>query len=84
VREANLSAARFLEAAAASEPKVVKERLAAFSKTLFADYRDKIASLRASADPAPVSVEELPVSLRERYLSAGGKYLVVVYPGIDI
>ena len=84
VREANLSAARFLEAAAASEPKVAKERLAAFSKTLFADYRDKIASLRASADPAPVRVEELPVSLRERYVSAGGKYLVVVYPGIDI
>jgi len=84
VRQANLSAARFLEAASASDPEVGKERLAAFSRVLFADYRDKIATLRASADPAPVRVEELPQSLRERYLSPRGKYLVVVYPGIDI
>jgi hopanoid biosynthesis associated RND transporter like protein HpnN len=84
VLEANRSAARFLEAVQGTDAKLAKQRLAAFSRTLFADYRQLIGDLRDSADPAPIKVEDLPKSLRERYVNASGKYLVVVYPAIDI
>jgi len=84
VLEASRSAARFLDAAQALPASEAKERLARFSETLFVDYRDKIATLKTSSDSGPVEVAALPKALRERYLSAGGKYLVMIFPGIDI
>ena len=67
-----------------ADPETAATRLKAFSRTLFVDYRKKIADLKRSAHPTPVKVEELPQDLKDRFVSADGKYLLLAYPSINI
>ena len=67
-----------------ADPETAATRLKGFSRTLFIDYRKKIADLKRSAHPTPVTVEELPQDLKDRFVSADGKYLLLAYPSINI
>jgi uncharacterized protein len=76
---------RLLDAALKkTDPEIAATRLKAFSRTLFVDYRKKIADLKRSAHPTPVKVEELPQDLKDRFVSTDGKYLLLAYPSINI
>jgi len=66
------------------EPGLATSRLEKFSTLLFADYRDLIEELKANAEPQPVKLEELPPKLRARYISKKGKYVIHVFPSVDI
>ena len=63
---------------------IAEKRLNKFSGNLFADYRDKIADLKMNVDVFPVSVAEIPESLRKRYVSRNGVYLITAYPSVDV
>ncbi len=69
---------------AALEPAVAETRLAAFSEWLMRDYRDHIDDLRTSLHPEPVRLEDLPESLRNRFVGRTGKHLILAYPSINI
>ena len=84
VAEARKLAQLFLDKSEAQSVEIAEKRLNNFSENLFSDYRDKIADLRASVDVSPVSVAEIPESLRKRYVSQNGVYLITVYPSVDI
>lgn len=84
VYEASRRARQLDEVLKNTDPATAANRLQGFSRTLFADYRNKIADLKRSVHPAPVKVEDLPKDLRDRFVSADGKYLLLVYPGINI
>ena len=55
-----------------------------FSEELFVDYRSLMEDLQQNADPQFVEISGLPKSLRERFISEQGKYLITVFPSVDI
>ncbi len=67
-----------------ADPDQSRERLQTLSGKLFADYRDKLADLKAGGRPTPVLIEELPDLLKRRFLGKNGKFLIQVYPNINI
>lgn len=84
VQEAGRWVQRFLDEARRIEPGTAQQRLAVFSRVLFVDYREKIADLRKNADPTSVQVNQLPEELRKRFISKKGRYLITIFPGVDI
>ncbi|MCH8208068.1 MAG: MMPL family transporter [Nitrospinae bacterium] len=65
-------------------PKQAEKSLENFSSLLFKDYRNKLNDLQKAANPTLVKIEELPSNLRERFISAKGKYLLLIFPDINI
>lgn len=55
------------------------DRLAQFERRLLRDLRADLHNLRAVATPEPIQVSDLPPSLRERYLSPNGRWLLRVF-----
>ena len=51
-------------------------RLAGFDRRLAADLAADLHRLRAVSRPEPIALADLPAELRERYVGAGGEYLV--------
>lgn len=84
VYEASNEARQLDESLKNIDPKTATNRLKEFSRTLFVDYRKKITDLKHSTRPAPIKVEELPQDLKDRFVSADGKYLLLAYPSINI
>ncbi|MEK9627926.1 MAG: MMPL family transporter [Nitrospinota bacterium] len=75
---------RFFKENESIQPNIAEARLELFSQQLFADYRELMQELKQNADPQFVEISGLPKSLRERYISEQGKYLITVYPSVDI
>jgi uncharacterized protein len=66
------------------EPALAEKRLRNLSELLFTDYRSLIEELKANAEAQPVRLEEIPADLRKRYISSKGKYVINVFPSVDI
>ena len=81
---ASQSLKKFQEDVKKIDPQQAEERLSLFSGKLFADYREKIGDLKSAANPTPVKISELPKKLLERFVSPEGKYLLLVFPDINI
>ena len=84
VAEARKLSQVFLDVSEEQSVEITEKRLNKFSEYLFADYRDKVADLKMNIDVSPVSVAEIPKSLRKRYVSLDGVCLLPVYPGVDV
>ena len=74
----------FREQSQKVEPDLAEKRLRNFSQLLFADYRNLMEELKANADVKPVKLEEIPETLRKRYISQKGKYVAHIYPSVDV
>ena len=66
------------------EPALVKASLEGFSNKLFTDYRKLMEDLKLNVDPRFIEISGIPKSLRERYISDHGKFLITVFPSVDI
>ena len=43
-----------------------------------------MSDLKKSAHPSPLTVEKLPGEIKKRMVSASGKFLISIYPAVDI
>lgn len=59
-------------------------KLASFQQALFRDVRETFNTIRTQDDRGRLSVEDLPETIRKRFLGTSGKYLVQVYPRKDV
>jgi len=84
VAEAGRWAQAFLDEAAQTDPATARTRLERFSTDLLADYRSKIADFKLAAHPGAVRVEDLPALIRDKFISPNGKYLISVFPAVNI
>ena len=66
------------------EPELVKASLEGFSNKLFTDYRKLMEDLKLNTEPRFIEISGIPKSLRERYISDHGKFLITVFPSVDI
>jgi len=64
----------------------LEPRLAAFEKKFIGDLRDKWELLEANIKGAaqPPAIQDLPLEVRERFVSSQGTYLIRVFPAQDI
>ncbi len=60
------------------------DKLAEFQDALFTDVRDTFQLLQKQDDRALLRVEDLPPALHERFIGVTGKFLLQVYPTIDV
>jgi uncharacterized protein len=75
---------KFLEGSKTIASELVEKKLEELSEELFVDYRGLMGDLKKNAEPKLVEISEIPKSLRDRYISKQGKYLITVFPSIDI
>ncbi|MBI1915657.1 MAG: MMPL family transporter [Planctomycetes bacterium] len=55
------------------------DRVRDFERRMVADLADDLRRLRDVSSPAPIRLDDLPESLRERYVSKGGKWLLRIF-----
>lgn len=84
VARAAKEADRFFKQIETIEPQIAEAELEEFSRQLFVDYRRLMGELKKNAEPQLAEISGMPKSLRERYISDRGKYLITVFPGVDI
>lgn len=74
----------FREQSQKMAPNLAEKRLQNFSQLLFVDYRSLMEELKANADVKLVKLEEIPETLRKRYISQKGKYVAHIFPSVDV
>lgn len=83
--EANLLLSQVIARLSSSDQTDKASRVASFEKEFFADLRDKWDLLRTNALTTTVpGIQDLPEAVRERFISSRGRYLIRVFPSIDI
>ena len=60
------------------------EKLAGFQQGLFDSLRQTFVTLQNQDDSAPLSVDDLPPALRDRFVGVNGKFLLQVFPRKDV
>ena len=59
-------------------------KLAEFQRALFTDMHDTFQALQGQDNRSPLRVEDLPKTLRDRFIGLTGKYEIMVYPKKDL
>ena len=75
---------KFFKEVESVEEDLAEAQLQEFSEELFVDYRGLMADLKKNAEPKLVEISKIPKSLRDRYISKQGKYLITIFPSVDI
>lgn len=60
------------------------QRLNDFAAKLFEDYREKIDLLKVAVHPTAVQVKDFPTSIKDRFIGKTGKFLITVFPGVNV
>lgn len=74
----------FREHLLAGERTPVAQQLAAYQKALFDDVRTTFQAMQTQEATSRLTVEDLPATIRNRFIGVTGKYLVQVYPKKDV
>jgi hopanoid biosynthesis associated RND transporter like protein HpnN len=59
-------------------------KLGEYQQALFGDVQGTFQTLQHQDDRAPLSVADLPLALRDRFIGVNGKFLLQVYPKKDV
>lgn len=59
-------------------------KLALFQQALFNDVRETFHALQTQDDRAPLRIEDMPATLRDRFVGVTGKHLLQVYPKTNV
>jgi uncharacterized protein len=84
VAQAAKEISKFLEGSKTIDQETAEKKLEEFSEKLFVDYRGLMTDLQKNSEPKLVKISEIPKSLRDRYISQQGKYLITIFPSVDI
>jgi hopanoid biosynthesis associated RND transporter like protein HpnN len=60
-------------------PQGVRDRLRTFEQRLTSDLAEDLYGLRDVATPRPITLDDVPPALRERYIGRNGKWLLRVF-----
>ena len=86
VKEVNRHLVRLISLLESVEDSRIASRLAAFEKEFMADLQDKWELLKTNLKWAwkPPVINDLPLEVRERFISKSGNYLIRAFPAQDI
>ena len=63
---------------------VIAQKLAEYQQAFFNDVRETFSVLQNQDNTGPLRAQDLPKSLRDRFIGVTGKYLLQVYPEKDV
>src|SRR5262245_44963660 len=66
------------------EPARIASALTAYQATLAGDFARKFRFLRHNTSPTAVTPDSLPIELRRRFVSESGRFLLQIYPRVNI
>jgi hypothetical protein len=66
------------------ERALTAEKLAQFQQSLFNDVRETFEAIQQQDDSGGLTVDDLPATLRNRFIGVTGKHLLQVYPKQDV
>jgi uncharacterized protein len=66
------------------DPAFVALRLAEFQRALFTDVHETFRALQNQDASGPMTVNDLPESLKHRFVGRSGKFLIQVYPDKNV
>ena len=81
---ARRSAKKFLRKIKELDPAQTEQKLEAYSRNLFQDYRAKIDFLKSATKTGPVTLKDISDRIKKRFVGKSGKYLVTIYPKVNI
>jgi hypothetical protein len=84
VREALRRVDDLREKLAATDPGRAAARLERLQDAIRRDFASRLRAFRQSLAPRPISLQDLPAELKERYIGRSGRLLLRVHPAIDI
>ena len=58
---------------------VATRALETFQRDLMADFADKLGLLQRNVDPTPITLADVPLHLRQRYVGKSGRYLLRIF-----
>lgn len=67
-----------------SESPTAQERIQHYQDAMFRDLHETFQSLARQDDSGPLKPQDLPPSLRDRFVGVTGKQLLMVYPAKDV
>lgn len=82
--EANLLLGQVIPLLNPPEPSAAEARALVFQRLFFADFRDKWDLLVSNVGAATPAIADLPQTVRDRFVSPQGNYLIRIFPAIDI
>ena len=56
-----------------------EQLLTRFQQRLMADFADKLALLQANINPTPITLDDLPAQIRNRFVGKSGRYLLQIF-----
>lgn len=75
---------QFLAWAKRMGPKEVRRALGGFEGELLGDLRDKFDILKRNLDAGPMTIQDVPPELLERFVGRTGRYQVLIFPAENI
>jgi uncharacterized protein len=60
------------------------KKLAEFQRAFFRDLHDTFTSFQRQNVTSPLTVDDLPATVRDQFVSAGGQFLLQVFPKTDV
>jgi len=78
------SVAAFRKSLNAVKPERAAAQLAEFQRAFLQDLRDTFAALARQRYDGPITAEDLPPALRDRFIGVTGKHLLQVFPKDDV
>jgi len=84
MREVRRLIDRFLTWARQTEPEEVRRTLKGFEREIFGDLKEKLALLKRGLDAGPVTLQDIPPELKERFVGRTGRYRVLIFPAENI
>lgn len=87
-REERLELRRLIDRFVATTGRMARadllEALSAFQTELGRDLEEKLAILKGNLRAEPITIEDLPPELRERYVGRSGQFRLFVFPAEDV
>jgi hopanoid biosynthesis associated RND transporter like protein HpnN len=67
-----------------SDPQVSGPALTHLQNQIYRDFLRSFQRLQDNLSPKPIGLADVPQELRAKFISAGGRFLLQIHPGVDI
>ena len=67
-----------------ADPQVAEPALTLLQNQIYRDFVRSFQRLQDNVAPRPVGLDDVPAELKSKFMSAGGRFLLQIHPGVDI
>lgn len=84
LHRASADIGRLLGKLRTTEPDMVEPLLGNLQRQMYRDFVRKFQRLQANSNPRQVGLADVPLEIRQKFISEGGRFLIQIHPAVDI